>query len=746
MNRTHWLYFIASFLTLFFLSSSIVHAQDDNPPPADSRRGLPAGSAGFSQASAKPARNMIETLINFINAGNPVNDNTRNLLVVEQSGVRNKGLKDFCGYKHTKKIGVTSASNDLDALCGRPEGFSKAIGLLPEEKEVPKVFESINDIGFGDASRKFSEKLVTERDAGKLNDKESDQATKLEDIYHQTEKRSAILPLAVGQVAQFVVKGLGDFMKEHAKQELTAYVGDTLGKKLCGDEGDIAKFLVVNIDGKKKKMLESSCAAVYPAGIDSEIDYDAFTDGRMQKAFFEDVARLPVMLIYKLGEKIKQRDPELWKEKTGEAWIKVAEAVVRQLMLDIQTQKITPGRVLIDLDKSIEDGLTPLNPKELLKCSLKSGQLNPICATLLGIRLAAKTADAVLSNELYNEYTVILVTVSSFCESYGDPSLSDDPYCGLSELKQQFEAEVKSIIEGKSITRNMQAEALKRNVEVFRYIQTHLVQAEQKMASDPKTALKQFGDAFIAVLKEILTFARSADVPQEDLWFIEGATFAAEAASAILNGDLNSAIVDLKDLLMLKPISEKLNKRTLRAIKFVLSLGSVKDATEAKTVIEEFAEPLGSYREKYANDFVLSLNGMVGPAAGELIRMHDGSQYEDSLVDLKPLAGLVGLDFSWSVCGKNHLGFMVTAIDALGMIEVTDTSDTDIDWAGVVALGLTLRWGIFNSPIVLFISGQWQPLRRSADEDANGDPLWKGAFAGYVGIAIDIPIFTLYTK
>ncbi len=181
---------------------------------------------------------------------------------------------------------------------------------------------------------------------------------------------------------------------------------------------------------------------------------------------------------------------------------------------------------------------------------------------------------------------------------------------------------------------------------------------------------------------------------------------------------------------------------------FAANITRAQSAEEVKSALESAALPVGSYRIKRQSSFNISLNGYVGLTGGF---QFDSAGNSGVIGAWAP----VGPAFSWgNLCrnGKNSasLSIFVPVIDigALALFRLNDDSTeikSSITLNQILAPGLFFSLGFPGMPISFSAGYQMAPLLQSL---STGQPVLNSKNWGriMVSIAVDIPLFNLYSK
>lgn len=156
----------------------------------------------------------------------------------------------------------------------------------------------------------------------------------------------------------------------------------------------------------------------------------------------------------------------------------------------------------------------------------------------------------------------------------------------------------------------------------------------------------------------------------------------------------------------------------LRALGAASALASAKDAESVRAVLDNLSAPIASWRTK-REGFVLSVTGLIGVNASYDLLAQNGDF--STLGDLSTIGfGVqlaVGVDFNLAGGSAGTFGFFVQAIDLGALVSLPLAGDTDqakfeIDPLSLIAPGLLVRFGLFETPLVISFGGAFVPHAR----------------------------------
>jgi len=568
------------------------------------------------------------------------------------------------------------------------------------------------------------------------------QATSHYRVQCESHKQVSAAVAAAAPVLAAVVGGLGDFLKDRAKQELVAYALETLGREVCKADGKVRNTLQVG----GQFVLNESCKVAFPSG--SELDYASVSDGRFQHVFRKELEALPPKLAHIALEKVVSGNATVPKA--------MVTALFQELSPLLRGVSVSLGGLLGRVDADVKASGV------VAECKLgQGGTFGHDCVSLLGLRVASTTERLMAEGKpMLDLKRVLEESGRSFCQDYGQGGSMDLSCLGVSELDAaKLIASANTWASQQTIGRSNAlldesvqldaTELLRGMMALAQRVHLGIGALERLEAVSDE---KQKRELIVSALREMVlpTFRFAKKLSEGNDRVVGVLELAFDASLALLAQDLASLRATLKMLVALPELKTALGDKGVRSVHFALDIGTAADSEEAKKVFEAVAEPLGSYRAKYDADFTFSVNGLVGSQLRGIAWLDTGARVRESSTvgfDPRPLTAPVGLDLSWR-CGRQHFGVFVSALDPLGMVvlEAEGEEAVRVDWGGVVTPGLFARWGIQKSPIVLFAGAQWLPLRRPEAELGQGESGatsargYDGAITFGGGFGVDIPI------
>lgn len=194
-----------------------------------------------------------------------------------------------------------------------------------------------------------------------------------------------------------------------------------------------------------------------------------------------------------------------------------------------------------------------------------------------------------------------------------------------------------------------------------------------------------------------------------------------------------------------------------RHLGFLVEVAAAESANEVAAALDTYAEPVGSYAEKYRHTHV-ALNGMVGAfGGGEFVSTRGIRGTSGAVGGFAP----VGAHITTPI-GRNgdenafHLGLLLSVFD-LGALttyrfreELDDESGEgdaradqvpEVGFAQVVSPGAFLTLGVLGTPVVVGIGASVTPeLRRVT---ASGAELEAGVLRYGLTVSMDVPVLFL---
>lgn len=573
--------------------------------------------------------------------------------------------------------------------------------------------------------------------------------TELSSLCGKGSQRSAVLPIAA-MVAAPLVQGLGDFLSARAREELTTFATEQIGRRFCMPTAD-------KLNGQT--LFHDTCAAMFPKGPGEEADRDFIASGRLQRVLVGELRALPVRL---LTLEVVQ--------STSDVETRQIKIILTDLMNELEKARASESNVL-DFFAALEAQIREDLKKQSLTptCAFVAGKQAPVpCAMMLFFTVAAKAKDVSPTGRdpgprdaTINGDAWIKASASAFCESYGGgaatgatclfggfSAIDADFFQGLHDVAQaavEFHNDIGVIQVRSRAARTDQRLSLDVAVEVatgtasaLRQLTAAIVSFSQKLLAkaDPSAALAD--RARLVELKQTVELI-------DDML---------QAVSGVMKNDVREVAASLRMLFASPRLTARMSPAFKQGLRFMFDMVEAKTRDEVRKVLEDNAAPLGSYKAKYeATTLRVTLNGLVGLFGGmqvPLVARSNRAGYKaPSVAFFQPLSAPVGIDLSAPAFGgQHHLGATFTLIDPLAL-RLTEAADktTQADFDGVLTPGALLRWGIFRSPVLFMIGVRLQPLVRSQEltcgAAGNETPCWQGVVSGMAGFAVDLPLVPL---
>jgi hypothetical protein len=181
---------------------------------------------------------------------------------------------------------------------------------------------------------------------------------------------------------------------------------------------------------------------------------------------------------------------------------------------------------------------------------------------------------------------------------------------------------------------------------------------------------------------------------------------------------------------------------------FMIEICNARDERQVQRIMNTYAMPVGSYSVKRKSEFSIGVQAYVGGfGGGEWLTT---ATTEQRLAGNVAFAAPIGIDIAKGNANGSSFSCFITAVD-LGALVSFRMGDSNINtlpevrWENVLAPGIQFMYGLPKSPLSIGIGGQIAPALRKYS--ANGlTTNTNSAFRLGATVAIDIPIFNLYTK
>ncbi len=213
----------------------------------------------------------------------------------------------------------------------------------------------------------------------------------------------------------------------------------------------------------------------------------------------------------------------------------------------------------------------------------------------------------------------------------------------------------------------------------------------------------------------------------------------------------SSAMVNLSKAITLLPFenSGQAAQVVMKYGTFASEVAEAKSPEEAKDVIERYAMPVGGSSRKKRSRFDMSLNAYMGLAGGSETLYTDSTSHVANYV---AFAAPVGIAVSTGLGkgGSVSLFFPIIDVGALATYRLNDNNFDNLPklkFSNVFSPGGYLVYGAGNDiPISIGLGVQMGPNLRGVTNDAQFDVTEARGFRMGAFLAVDIPIFSIYSK
>ncbi|MFO0586075.1 MAG: hypothetical protein U0441_00980 [Polyangiaceae bacterium] len=237
------------------------------------------------------------------------------------------------------------------------------------------------------------------------------------------------------------------------------------------------------------------------------------------------------------------------------------------------------------------------------------------------------------------------------------------------------------------------------------------------------------------------------------------------AAEAFASRDYTTAVLRLFSIPSLKTIfdgadvpedTKKLLAGLTRHAQLVAALAQAKTPEEAQKALESAAAPLGSYREYRRRSGAGFLGAMLGISGGYEISPDPKGTSGAVIAPFLP----VGLEIGLTPPSASSLNLMFSVIDIGGLASARLSDQTggssgkdkqakvvpDPNFLSVFAPGVTLAWGISDSPFVLGLGATFAPAQRPffACTGTCGQTETLATIRVHAFVGIDLPVLPLF--
>ncbi|MDP3276675.1 MAG: hypothetical protein Q8Q09_15865 [Deltaproteobacteria bacterium] len=224
-----------------------------------------------------------------------------------------------------------------------------------------------------------------------------------------------------------------------------------------------------------------------------------------------------------------------------------------------------------------------------------------------------------------------------------------------------------------------------------------------------------------------------------------------ELLLAISRANLPQIVVETTRAMAAVSLSFGLPESVVRGMSLAAEVASAQTPEQVRSALDAAIAPVGSWRMKRRRPMV-SLGALVGGGGGAEWAIAGGGLIDPSMLPTLNLVGAVGLDASYPFRGGTIGGFF-SVIDVgglmslpVGQLQATVLGDDGNPRSGifevsprispeqVLSPGLYVRWGIFNTPLVLGAGASVTPLARRVQE-------LRGPTTGAMPFAHDVSVF-----
>lgn len=183
---------------------------------------------------------------------------------------------------------------------------------------------------------------------------------------------------------------------------------------------------------------------------------------------------------------------------------------------------------------------------------------------------------------------------------------------------------------------------------------------------------------------------------------------------------------------------------------FMVDVLACNEAADIKSVIEKFAQPVGSYQVKRTGKLSIDFNAYPGLYGGYENNARPEWE-EENFGFVTGVTAPLGLSISWgNSLGKgNSFSFFVPLVDIGAAFSYRWSNQTqgfpqDITFTQILSPGIHAVWGLKNVPVSMMFGFQYTPeLRRVSNLNNQLTPnVWRIGLSAVV----DIPIFNIYNR
>jgi hypothetical protein len=536
---------------------------------------------------------------------------------------------------------------------------------------------------------------------------DSDSALTLQQTCGLGHAVSAVIP----SVLVDVVSGLGNHIVAVARQDLVDYITLNLTGKFCATTADDIRAL--------GKLFPETCK-LFDA---DQTPSDTLTLSAVKAAFATDAKNLQKTLPDKLKSVVEAyvaKHPTLKIAFT-------AVSTVAFVVYDIFVAKLEPRQLLDNAVQAIIDHASTGGP-----CTLTAAIPDARCAALFAAILVQTIENAAPTGNVAAELPTLLGTAAiRFCNVGHNPA----PGVATCVVDPRLD----------------KAQRLYNAVYQLYKLQSALLSEASANAAGSKLVTKTSFPSLAAAIRELVdAFLTLCDDGTTEYANASKLTLSlTDLALAATQEDLAGMRTPLLDILdnpiVVDKLGSKLDDLTKKAVNLVIALAAANDASEAKTVIDAFAAPAGTYKEKYGRSRnYLALGSVVGPMAALQTQYLDGVR-QSGTTNVFRMSAPVGIEFM-PTCASGkwvNLGIAVTVLDPLAMAAADTKGNTpDTNLGAVLDLGAYLRLGIAKSPLSLVAGFSWRPGLHSATNCTTD--CYDQTRELFIGIGVDVPLLVIH--
>lgn len=213
----------------------------------------------------------------------------------------------------------------------------------------------------------------------------------------------------------------------------------------------------------------------------------------------------------------------------------------------------------------------------------------------------------------------------------------------------------------------------------------------------------------------------------------------------------SSALINLSKAITLLPIKDNKNiaQTIIKYGTFASEVAEAESPEQAKEVIERYAMPVGGSAKKKRARFDIAFSSYMGLGMGSETLLTDSTSHKAKYITA---AAPVGLSLSTGLgkAGSVSLFFPIIDVGALAAYRLND-NDFDnlpkLTFGNVFAPGGYIVYGVGNDiPLAIGIGAQMGPNLREVTNDSKFDVEEVRGYRFGVFLAVDIPIFSIYSR